>query len=64
MRQIERTIVASGIIGQYGHEWVVMKLYDRKYDSESYNLYINKEYIGDFPSVLKALAVLIDHFTE
>lgn len=64
MSKIERTVVASGIIGEYNHEWTVIRLYDKKYDSSSYNLYINKEYIGDYPSVIEALTALVDQFTE
>lgn len=64
MARIERTMVASGIIGIFSHEWKIVKLYDIKYDSESYNLYINEEYYGDYPSVVKALATLVNQFEE
>ena len=64
MTQIERTVVASGVIGKYSHEWTVIRLYDRKNDSECYNLYINEEYIGHYPSVVVALDVLTDQFKE
>ena len=64
MAQIERTVVASGIIGEYSHEWEVHRLYDKKYDSECYNLYINREYIEYFPSVVEALDALVENFRE
>lgn len=64
MSQIDRKIVASGVIGQYCHEWAVMKLYDKKYDSECYDLYINKEHIASYSSVVKALAELVNQFEE
>lgn len=64
MFQIERKVVASGVIGQYNHEWVVQRLYDKKYDNESYTLYINEKYVDCFPSVVKALAVLVEQFEE
>ena len=64
MARIEHKTVASGIIGHYDHEWEVQRLYDRKNDSECYNLYINKEYIDYFPSVVEALSVLVENFKE
>ena len=64
MSKITRTTAASGIIGQYNHEWSVYKLYDKNYDSECYNLYINNEYVGYYPSVVKAIAVLVENFDE
>ena len=64
MAQIKRTVVASGIIGEYNHQWEVHKLYDEKYDSECYNLYINKDYVDCYPSVAKAIVVLVENFKE
>lgn len=64
MAKIEKTVVASGIIGQYNHEWEVHRLYDKKHDSESYNLYINKEYVDCFKSVVDALDTLVYNFKE
>lgn len=64
MAQIERTVVASGVIGLYNHDWKVIKLYDKKYDSECYHLYIHEEYISDYTSVVEALAGLVNIFTE
>lgn len=64
MAQIERRIVASGIIGQYCHEWAVMQLHDVKYDTECYDLYINKEYIGSRDSIVEALSLLVEQFEE
>jgi hypothetical protein len=64
MTHIERKTVASGVIGQYDHEWEVQRLYDKKNDSECYNLYINKVYICCFSSIVKALSVLVETFDE
>lgn len=64
MAQIERTVVASGIIGQYDHKWEVHRLYDKKYDGECYNLYINEIYICCFSSIAEALGVLAETFNE
>lgn len=64
MTQIERKTVASGIIGKFNHEWAVQKLYDKKYNSECYNLYINEIYICCFSSIAEALAVLAESFIE
>lgn len=60
--RIESTRVANGIIGKYDHEWIVVKLYDTVNSSAIYNLYINKEYIGYYPSVVEALAELVNQF--
>lgn len=64
MGKIRQTVVASGIIGQYRHEWQVHELYDVERDSACYNLYINKEYVGHASSVSKALAMLVEQFDE
>ena len=64
MARIQRTVVASGIIGQYGHEWVIMRLYDMKNNSECYDLYINKNYYDSYPSTFEALDMLVDQFRE
>lgn len=64
MKQIVRTTVASGVIGQYSHEWSVIKLHDRRYDSESYELFISEEHVASFPSVVEALAALVEEFSE
>ena len=61
--QIIRTVVASGVIGQYDHEWIVVRLRDTKYESESYELFINEEHEYSAQSVAEALAVLVENFT-
>ena len=64
MKHITQTTVASGVIGQHNHEWTIIKLYDKKYDSESYELFINEEHIASLGSVVEALTVLVDQFCE
>ena len=64
MARIKSTVVASGVIGRYNHEWQVMMQHDNKYGSECYDLFIDKEFIDSFSSVVKALAELIDQFDE
>ena len=64
MARIKRTLVASGVIGQYDHEWQVMMQYDSEYGSECYDLFVNKEFIDSFSSVVNALAELVEQFAE
>ena len=64
MERIKRKMVANGVIGEYKHNWEIHWLYDKKTDNESYNLYINKEYVGCYPSIVKALTDLIAQFEE
>jgi hypothetical protein len=64
MSRIIRTTVASGVIGQYDHEWTVIRQYDPKSDSECYELFINREHIVTINSVVEALAILVEEFTE
>ena len=62
MSKITRTTVASGEIGQYGHEWSIIKQRDLKYCSETYELFIGINHIFTAESVVEALAVLVDEF--
>jgi len=64
MEKIRHTVVASGIIGQYRHEWEVHELCDVKSESVCYVLYINKENVGHAFSISKALAMLVEQFDE
>lgn len=64
MSRIKYETVASGIIGQYNHEWLVRRLYDPKYDSECYDLFINQENVGSYGSVVEALSDLVNDFSE
>lgn len=64
MKQIKRTIVASGVIGQYSHEWTVIRLYDTKYDSESYEVFVAERHIASVSSVVEALSVIVEEFSE
>ena len=64
MDRIVRTVVASGIIGRFNHDWYVEELYDNKCNNKRYNLYINKEYINCFPYVVEALNELVYRFIE
>lgn len=64
MKGIIRTTVAGGVIGQYDHAWEVHRLRDVKDDTESYELYINGNHIVSVDSVVEALAVLVEQFTE
>ena len=65
MSRIIRTTVASGVIGQYDHEWTVIRQYDPKSDSECYDLFINQEHVHvPVASVVEALAVLVEQFSE
>ena len=63
MKQITQTTVASGVIGQFNHEWAVVMLHDQKYDSRSYELFIGEEHIVSVASVVEALAVLVGEFS-
>lgn len=64
MARIKRTVVASGVIGKYDHEWQVMMQYDSEYGSGCYDLFVNKEFIDSFSSVAKALTELVKQFEE
>lgn len=64
MKQIKQTTVASGIISEYAHEWAVIKLHDTKYDSTSYELFINEGHVFSGESVVECLAVLVDEFSK
>ena len=64
MKSIKRTSAASGIIGQFDTNWEIVRLYDRTYDCESFNLYIAGLYVEAFPSVVEALKELVNQFSE
>lgn len=64
MANIIRTTAAIGNIGQFNHDWSVVKLYDTKYHSTTYELFINGEHVSSHDSVLKALVNLVDCFYE
>ena len=63
MSKQKRTTVASGVIGEYSHEWAVVQVCDQKYNSETYELFIGEERIASAASVVEALAVLVDEFS-
>ena len=64
MKHITQTTVASGVIGQFNTDWAVIRLYDKKSDSESYELFIQEEHIASVSSVVQALSVLVEEFCE
>ena len=64
MKQIERTIAASGIIGKFDTGWTIIRLHDNKYNSDCYNLYINENIFNTYESVAAALKDLVKQFEE
>ena len=65
MTRIKRTVVASGVIGLYDHEWKITRVYDIKLDSEFYTLEINKGYYFETcDSIVEALSLLVENFKE
>lgn len=63
-RSIKRTISASGVIGNYAIKWSIIKLRDLRYGSESYELFIEDDHIATTDSVVEALAILVEEFSE
>ena len=57
-------IAASGEIGKYRVYWKIVRTWDTKTDVDTYELYIDSEFIDSFSSILNAMKVLIDQFDE
>ena len=54
-------IAASGEIGKYSN-WKIVRVWNNEADIDTYELYINGEYIDAYSSVLNAMKVLISQF--
>lgn len=63
MKNIIRTLVACGVIGEYNIPWDVFRLHDIKNDGTCYDLFIDGEHIKTCESAKEAVEVLIDHFS-
>jgi hypothetical protein len=64
MFKVERVSVASGIIGKFSCEWIVVRLQGRNKNDVCYDLFIGNDYIDSYPSVAKALIALAEQFEE
>lgn len=64
MQGVDITTVASGIIGEYGHDWEVKRFYVWRNEETFYELYVHGERWTQHKSIAEALAVLVDQFSE
>jgi len=64
MFKVERVPVASGIIGKFNCEWIVVQEQGQNEDDVCYDLYISNDYIDSYLSVAKALIALANQFDE
>ena len=73
MRRNEHKVVASGVIGQFNHEWQIVFRDGIRHHAEWYDLFVKSPSIegkemwdrfGSYNSVVEALAALVDEFSE
>lgn len=62
MTNIEKSIAASGVIGKFDTDWVIMRVYDRKEDTVCYDLSISDRDAVTFDTVSDALKELLIQF--
>ena len=58
------TTVASGIIGEYSHDWHIQRIENTRTGEMVYELYINGEWHCREESVAHAREVLVNNFLE